>query len=209
MLAEIASDAVRDRVLVMRTLPHLAALDEDDLRLLAEEARLSHARAGERLFAEGVTISDDPHRRRGLGSRPFDGEGVSGPRLAVIEDGILRHWLLDSASARELGLVSNGRAARGTGLPSPSSTNLTLEPGSVSRADMIGSGVNGVTGDYSRGASGFWIEQGELTYPVAEITVAGNLKDMYRRLTPADDLEYRFGINAPTVRIEGLTIAGR
>lgn len=179
-------------------------------------------RMGERLFAEGVTISDDPHRRRGLGSRPFDGEGVSGPRLAVIEDGILRHWLLDSASARELGLVSNGRAARGTGLPSPSSTNLTLEPGSVSRADMIGSverglyitdmigsGVNGVTGDYSRGASGFWIEQGELTYPVAEITVAGNLKDMYRRLTPADDLEYRFGINAPTVRIEGLTIAGR
>ncbi|MBT9289446.1 TldD/PmbA family protein [Prosthecodimorpha staleyi] len=179
-------------------------------------------RMGERLFAEGITISDDPHRRRGLGSRPFDGEGVSGQRLAVIEDGILRHWLLDSASARELGLVTNGRAARGTGLPSPSSTNLTLEPGSVSRADMIGSvesglyitdmigsGVNGVTGDYSRGASGFWIEQGELTYPVAEITVAGNLRDMYRRLTPADDLEYRFGINAPTVRIEGLTIAGR
>jgi PmbA protein len=177
---------------------------------------------GTRVFAPGITIVDDPSLRRGLGSRPFDGEGVVGAPLTLVEDGVLQDWLLDSASARELGLATNGRASRGTGAPSPGSTNLTLMPGPSSREDMIrsvsrglyitdliGSGANGVTGDYSRGASGFWIENGELTYPVSEITVAGNLKDMYPRMTPASDLEYRFGINAPTVMIEGLTIAGR
>jgi PmbA protein len=177
---------------------------------------------GERLFAPGIRIVDDPARPRGLGSRPFDGEGVVGAPLAVIDDGILRHWFLDTATARELGLTTNGRASRGTGTPSPGSTNLTMMAGeqtpedlirSVKRGlfitDMIGSGVNGVTGDYSRGASGFWIENGELTYPVSEITVAGNLKTMYRNLVPANDLEFRFSLTAPTVMIEGLTIAGR
>jgi PmbA protein len=174
------------------------------------------------VFAPGVTITDDPYRRRGLGSHPFDGEGVAGPVLNLVEDGVLRHWLLDGATARELGLVTNGRASRGTGAPSPGSTNVTLRPGPTSRdemirsvkqgllvTDMIGSGVNGITGDYSRGASGFWIENGEITRPVSEVTVAGNLVDMFRRLVPADDLERRFGIDTPSVMIEGLTIAGR
>ncbi|MEJ1157742.1 TldD/PmbA family protein [Prosthecomicrobium sp. N25] len=189
---------------------------------IARKTSFLKDRMGERVFAPGVTIVDDPSLKRGLGSRPFDGEGVVGDPLAVIEDGVLRHWFLDSASARELGLATNGRASRGTGNPSPGSTNLTLMAGATSREDMIrsvarglyitdliGHGANGVTGDYSRGASGFWIENGELAYPVSEITVAGNLKDMYPRLTPASDLEYRFGINAPSVMIEGLTIAGR
>jgi PmbA protein len=189
---------------------------------IARKTSFLKDRMGQRLFPEGVTIVDDPHRVRGLGSRPFDGEGLVGPALSIIEDGVLAHWLLDCASARELGLTSNGRAARGTGNPMPASTNLTLLPGSQSRedlirsvtsgilvTDMIGSGVNGVTGDYSRGASGFWIENGELAGPVSELTIAGNLIDMYSRLVPANDLEYRFGINAPSVMIEGLTIAGR
>mgnify|MGYP000944188740 CR=1 FL=1 len=177
---------------------------------------------GTAVFAPGVTIVDDPRRRRGLSSHPFDGEGVAGPVLNLVEDGVLNHWLLDGASSRELGLVTNGRASRGTGSPSPGSTNVTLMPGTVGRdemirsvkegllvTDMIGSGVNGITGDYSRGASGFWIENGEIGHPVSEVTVAGNLADMYRRLVPADDLERRFGIDTPSVMIEGLTIAGR
>lgn len=189
---------------------------------IARKTSFLKDRMGERIFPQGVTITDDPFRVRGLGSRPFDGEGIVGEPLSIVEDGVLKHWLLDTATARELGLVSNGRASRGVGAPSPGSTNLTMLPGTTRRADMIksisrglyvtdmiGSGVNGVTGDYSRGASGLWIENGELTYPVAEITVAGNLKDMFARLTPADDLEYRFAINAPTIMIEGLTIAGR
>jgi PmbA protein len=179
-------------------------------------------RLGSRLFRDGVTIVDDPLRVRGLASRPFDGEGLAAEALAVVDDGLLCHWLLDCATGRELGLRSNGRAGRGTGNPTPVSTNLTLMPGSTGRADMIasvergllvtdmiGAGVNGVTGDYSRGASGFWIENGRLGGPVSELTVAGNLIDMYARLVPADDLEYRFGINAPSVMVEGLTIAGR
>lgn len=179
-------------------------------------------RLGERLFPAGVTIVDDPFRVRGLGSRPFDGEGLVGKPLSIVDDGILTSWLLDCAAARELGMAPNGRAGRGTGNPSPSSTNLTLLAGTVSQAemiasvergilvtDMIGAGVNGVTGDYSRGASGFWIENGQLGGPVSELTVAGNLIDMYARLVPANDLEYRFGINAPSLMVEGLTIAGR
>lgn len=174
------------------------------------------------VFAEGIRITDDPLRQRGRGSKPFDGEGVATAPLTLIDSGRLTTWLLDSSTARQLGLVSNGRAARGTGgTPSPSTTNLTLEPGTLSPkelmadiksgfyiTEMIGMGVNGVTGDYSRGASGFWIENGELTFPVSEITVAGNLKDMFARLTPANDLEYRMATNAPTVRIEGMTVAG-
>ena len=176
---------------------------------------------GKQVFAPGITISDDPFRRRGPASRPFDGEGIVGEKLDIIADGVLTTWTLDAATARELGLQSNGRASRGVGSPRPGSTNLTLHPGPTRRADMlasvrsglyitdmIGSGVNGVTGDYSRGCSGFWIENGELTFPVSEITVAGNLRDMYARLVPADDLTYRYGTDAPTVMIEGMTIAG-
>lgn len=177
---------------------------------------------GKPVFAEEVSVIDDPHRRRGLRSKPFDGEGVANERLALVEDGVLQTWLLDCRTARQLGLATNGRASRGVGSPpSPSSTNLYLAPGTVSPedlmadiaeglyvVDLIGMGVNGVTGDYSRGAAGFWIENGTLTYPVSECTIAGNLGAMFASLTAADDLEFRYGTNAPTVRIEGMTIAG-
>lgn len=174
------------------------------------------------LFAKGIRITDDPLKKRGRGSKPFDGEGVRTEALTLIDDGRLTTWLLDTSTGKQLGLPSNGRAARGTGgSPSPSTTNLTLEAGSLSPeelmaditsgfyvTEMIGMGVNGVTGDYSRGASGFWIENGELTFPVSEITIAGNLKDMFAYLTPASDLEFKAATNAPTVRIEGMTLAG-
>ncbi len=189
---------------------------------IARKTSFLKDRRGARVFAPGITILDDPRKVRGLASRPFDGEGMAGAPLTLVEDGILQDWLLDGASARELGLVSNGRASRGTGSPSPGSTNVTLKPGSRSReeliasidrgllvTDMIGSGVNGITGDYSRGASGFLIEKGEIGPAVSEVTVAGNLSDMFARLVPGSDLESRFAIAAPSVMIEGLTIAGR
>ncbi len=179
-------------------------------------------RMGQAIFAPGINVIDDPHRVRGLRSKPFDGEGVANQRHALIENGVLTSWFLDCASARQLGLETTGHAARGTGgPPSPSSTNLYLEAGKISVKDLIadikqgfyvtelmGMGVNGVTGDYSRGAAGFWIENGEIAFPVSEVTIAGNLKDMFARLTPASDLEFHHGTNAPTVRIEGMTLAG-
>ena len=179
-------------------------------------------RMGEQVFAPGIEVIDDPHRVRGLRSKPFDGEGVGNARRALIADGKLASWMLDCASARQLGLETTGHAARGTGgPPSPSSTNLYLQAGTLTVKDLIadikqgfyvtelmGMGVNGVTGDYSRGAAGFWIENGEIAFPVSEVTIAGNLKDMFARLTPASDLEFRHGTNAPTVRIEGMTLAG-
>jgi PmbA protein len=176
---------------------------------------------GEVIFAPGIDVIDDPLRPRGQRSKPFDGEGVATRRRSIIEDGRLTTWLLDSASARQLGLASTGNATRGTGLPSPGPTNFYMAPGKTAVKDligaiedgfyvteMIGMGVNGVTGDYSRGASGYWIEKGELAYPVAGLTIAGNLKEMYKALTPADDLVFKYGINAPTLRIDGMTIAG-
>ena len=177
---------------------------------------------GQRIFAAGVTVTDDPHRPRGFRSKPFDGEGLPNARRAFIDDGVLTSWVLDLRSARQLGLRSTGHASRGTsGPPGPATTNLYMEPGTLSPqeliadiksglyvTELIGMGVNGVTGDYSRGASGFWIENGEIAYPVNEITIAGNLKDMFLNLTPANDLVFRSSINAPTIRVEGLTIAG-
>jgi len=143
-------------------------------------------------------------------------------RLAVVEDGVLTSWFLDSATARELGLVTTGHAQRGvSSTPSPGPSNLHLSAGTVTPdalmadiadgffvTDLIGMGVNQVTGDYSRGASGFWIENGKRTYPVSEVTIAGNLIDLFKALSPANDLEFRFGTNAPTVRVEGLTVGG-
>ncbi|MDB5395119.1 MAG: modulator protein [Rhodospirillales bacterium] len=178
---------------------------------------------GAQLFAAGIEVVDDPFLMRGLRSRPFDGEGVAPIRRAVIEDGRLTTWFLDLRSARQLGLTTTGHAARGTGgPPSPSPSNLALMPGRQTPAELIGEienglyvtemmghGLNGVTGDYSRGAAGFWIENGQLTYPVSEMTVAGNLKDMFPRLTPANDLVRRYGIDAPTIRIDSMTVAGR
>lgn len=190
---------------------------------VARKTSFLRDRLGQRIFKAGVSIVDDPHRRRGLRSRPFDGEGVATRPLVLVDDGVLTSWLLDSATAAELGLKTTGHASRGTGgPPSPGATNLHLAAGTVSPkemigaitsglyvTDMIGSGVNMVTGDYSRGCSGYWIENGELAYPVAEITIAGNLVDMFANLTPADDLVLLHGVDAPTVLVEGLTVAGR
>jgi PmbA protein len=189
---------------------------------IARKTSFLKDRMGERLFRPGIRVIDDPLRKRGLRSRPFDGEGVLGKRLAVIEDGMLKTWFLDSATARELKLATTGHAARGvSSAPSPAPTNLHLEPGRQTPqeliaeiddgfyvTDLIGMGTNLVTGDYSRGASGLWIEHGELTYPVSEVTIAGHLNDIFASLTPANDLEFRYGTNAPTVRLEGLTVAG-
>ena len=174
------------------------------------------------VFAPGIAIVDDPHRPRGLRSKPFDGEGVRNQRTSLVENGVLKTWTLDCASAKQLGLETTGHAARGTGgPPSPSTTNLYMEAGSISPDDLIadiaqgfyvteliGMGVNMVTGDYSRGASGFWIENGKIAYPVSGVTIAGNLKNMFRQLTPASDLVFRYGTNAPTLRVEGMTVAG-
>jgi len=174
------------------------------------------------IFADGITVVDDPHRPRGQRSKPFDAEGIANKRRNLIDNGVLTTWLLDLASARQLDLETTGHAGRGTsGPPSPGATNLYLEPGKVSPEELIadieagfyitalmGMGVNSVTGDYSRGASGFWIEKGEITFPVTEMTVAGNLPDMFRALVPANNLEFRYGTNSPTVRIDGMTVAG-
>lgn len=175
------------------------------------------------VFAKGINIVDDPHKVRGLGSSPFDDEGVENRRWALIEDGVLTTWLMNSASARQLGLATTGHASRGlAGAPGVSTSNLTFEPGARSQAELIadagkgllitsmfGPSLNGNTGDWSVGCSGFWFEGGEIAYPVTEITVAGNLIDMYGRLVPGSDLEIRGSANAPSILIDGLAIAGR
>jgi PmbA protein len=190
---------------------------------VARKTSFLRDKLGERLFKSGIRVLDDPLRRRGLRSRPFDAEGVAANPLAVVEDGVLMSWFLDSATARELGLATTGHAQRGvSSAPSPGPSNLHLAAGTDTPetlitdiaagfyvTDLIGMGVNQVTGDYSRGASGFWIENGRRSYPVSEVTIAGNLVEMFRQLSPANDLEFRFGTNAPTVRVEGLTVAGR
>ena len=175
------------------------------------------------VFSDAITIVDDPLRPRGLRSKAFDGEGLATSRKNLIEDGTLTTWIMDLRSARQLGLKSTANAARGTSSPpSPATTNLYMEPGSVSPAELIadiksglyitglmGQGANLITGDYSRGAEGFWIENGEIAYPVSELTIAGNLDTMFRSVIPANDLTFRFGTNAPTLRIDGMTVAGK
>ena len=175
------------------------------------------------VFAKGITITDDPHRKRGLRSRPFDAEGAPTKPLEIINDGRLSTWLLDTRAARQLGMSSTGHAVRSTSsLPTPSPSNLYLHAGNSSPSqlisdiqsglyitELIGMGVNSVTGDYSRGAAGFWIDKGEIAWPVSELTVAGNLNDMLANLIPANDLLYQFGIDAPTIRIDGMTVAGQ
>jgi PmbA protein len=177
---------------------------------------------GEQVFARGITIRDDPHRARGLRSRPFDGEGLPTAPSDIIADGVLTGWLMDSASARQLGLEPTGHASRGVGgPPGVSTSNLYMAAGALSPealmadiklgvfvTELIGQGVNGVTGDYSRGASGFVIRDGKIAEPVAEITVAGNLKDMFLQITPANDLEFRRAVDVPTLRIDGMMVAG-
>jgi PmbA protein len=176
----------------------------------------------QRIFPEAITIVEDPHRQRGLRSKPFDAEGIANRRRALIDKGVLTTWLLDLRSSRQLGLKTTGHAARGTASPpAPAATNIWLEPGNLTPqqlmsdigsglyvTELMGMGVNGITGDYSRGAAGFWIEKGEIAFPVSEMTVAGNLNDMFARLVAANDLEFRTGADAPTVRIDDLTVAG-
>ena len=178
---------------------------------------------GERIFPAGVTIVDDPLRPGGLRSRGFDAEGIAAARRKLIDDGVLTTWLLDCAAARQLGLATTGHAARGIASPpAPAPSNAWLEAGAPSPQDlildikegiyiieMLGMGINPVTGDYSRGAAGFRIENGALSWPVSEITIAGNLIDMFGHVTPASDLEFRYGIDAPTLRIDGMTVAGQ
>jgi PmbA protein len=177
---------------------------------------------GQQIFSKGISVVDDPLRLRGLASRPFDGEGLTCSKRELIADGVLTGWVLDLRSARQLGLAPTGNGSRGlSSPPGPSTSNLHLEPGQLSPEQMIasikqglyiteliGNSVNMVTGDYSRGASGFWIENGQLAFPVSEITIAGNLRDMFMTLEPANDLVFKSSTNAPSCRVEGLTIAG-
>lgn len=179
-------------------------------------------RLGQRVLPPGTTVLDDPRRLRGLRTRPFDGEGVPTTARTLVEDGVLLTWLLDSRTARQLGMRTTGNAARAVGgAPSPAPSNVSLAPGRLSPAELmadiregiyvtelIGSGINGVTGDYSRGAAGFMIRNGELAEPVAELTVAGHLTAMLGTLVPANDLVFKRGTDAPTIRIDGLTVAG-
>ena len=174
------------------------------------------------MFAPGIVIRDDPHRMRGVRSRPFDGEGLPTASRALVEDGRITGWLMDSAAARQLGLAPTGHASRGHGgAPGVSVGNVVIEPGACSVAELIGDiadgvyvtelighGVNGVTGDYSRGASGLRIVNGAFAGPVAGITIAGNLLDMFAHLSAADDLEIYRGIDVPTLRVDGMTVAG-
>jgi PmbA protein len=189
---------------------------------IARKSSFLQDKLGESLFSRGINIIDDPLKVRGLRSRPFDAEGVAGKRRAIVADGKLTTWILDCATARELDLKTTGHAQRGvSSTPSPGASNLHLEPGNATPealiaditegfyvTDLIGMGANLVTGDYSCGAAGFWIENGQLSYPVSEVTIAGQLLEMFRTLTPANDLMFRYGVNAPTVRIEGMTVAG-
>lgn len=178
-------------------------------------------RMGQPVLPVSVTILDEPLLTRRAGSRPFDGEGVRGETMALVEDGILKNWILDTATAKELGLTTNGRAARSSGGVSPSSTNVSVSPGAVTPEELIaetgngiyvheliGQGTNLVTGDYSRGATGYMIENGRLTRPVSEFTIAGNLREMLLGLTLANDLDTRFSLVAPTMRVERMTVAG-
>jgi len=189
---------------------------------VARKTSFLRDKMGKQILKSGLSVTDDPLIVRGSSSRPFDGEGVAGERLVMVEDGVLNHWFLSTSTARELGLKTNGRGVRGGSLVSPSSTNLALEPGDISRdeliksvgtgfyvTELIGQGVNMITGEYSRGATGFWIENGELAFPVSEVTIASNLIDMFMRVTPASDIDRKFGVACPTLAIENMTLAGR
>ena len=180
-------------------------------------------RMGQRVFAEGVTLIDDPFRPRGMGSTPFDDEGAAVQKRALFDDGVLTTWLLNSASARQLGLETTGHASRGLAGPSGVSThNLHMEPGERDLAglmadagtgllvtSMFGPSLNGNTGDWSAGVSGFWFENGAVAYPVSEVTVAGKLTDLYLRIQRGSDLEFRGGFNVPSLMFDAVAIAGK
>ncbi|MEY8803344.1 TldD/PmbA family protein [Leisingera sp. XS_AS12] len=177
---------------------------------------------GKQVLPDSLSVMEDPHRPRISGSRPFDGEGLATRRRTVVDKGVLTGWTLDLASARKLGLESTANAARGIGgVPSPSTWNIALTQGDASREEllaqmgtgllvtsMIGSTINPNTGDYSRGASGFWVENGEIAYPVNECTIAGNLHDMLRSIVPANDARQHLSTVVPSLLVEGMTLAG-
>ena len=177
---------------------------------------------GAQILPSHLSVIEDPHRARVPGSRLFDAEGLATQKRAIIENGILTGWTLDHANARKLGMTSTANAARGTSSPpSPSNWNIELTQGAQSREDlirdmgtgllvtsMIGSTINSTTGDYSRGASGFWVENGAISHPVNECTIAGNLRDMLMRLTPANDARTHLSRVVPSLLVEGMTLAG-
>ncbi|RUS63400.1 TldD/PmbA family protein [Pseudorhodobacter sp. E13] len=177
---------------------------------------------GQQILPKGLSVIEDPHRPRIAGSRAFDGEGLPTARRAIVQDGVLMGWVLDLATGRKLGMDSTANAARGTSSPpSPGTSNIDLTQGVKSRADLvaemgtgllvtslIGSSINPTTGDYSRGASGFWVENGQIAYAVNECTIAGNLRDMLMRMTPANDARTHMSTRVPSLLVEGLTIAG-
>jgi PmbA protein len=189
---------------------------------VARGTTLLKDKMNEQIFSSNITIIDDPFVKRGHRSHPFDGEGLAPQKRSIIDKGVLTGWLLDLNSARQLGLKSTGNAGRGSGSPpSPRAANFYMQPGNISFDDLIkdidqgffvtqtiGGGGNIITGDYSRGARGFWIEKGRIAYPVSEVTIAGNLKDMWRACTPANDLKLKYGVDAPSIRIDGMTVAG-
>jgi PmbA protein len=187
---------------------------------VARKTSFLQDKLGDRVFAAGITIIDDPLRLRGLRSRPFDGEGLSVSRRELVVDGILQSWIAESASARQLGIQPTGNASRGVGgAPGAAPTNLYMTAGSRTReellaafpeavlvTELIGQGVNNVTGDYSRGATGFMVRNGEIAEPVDEITVASNLIDMFATLEPASDLEFRYGTDTATLLVPEMTV---
>lgn len=177
---------------------------------------------GQQVLPAGISLIEDPHRPRIGASRPFDGEGLATRRREIVADGVLAGWVLDLATGRKLGMASTANASRGTSAPpSPSTTNIDLTQGTVSRDDllaqmgaglwvtsMIGSTINPTTGDYSRGAAGFWVENGQISHPVHECTIAGNLRDMLRRIIPANDARPHLSTRVPSILIDGMTLAG-
>jgi PmbA protein len=188
---------------------------------VARKTSFLRDKMGEQILSAKVTVTDDPLRLRGSASRPFDGEGVAGQKLTMVENGVLKHWFLSHAVARELGLETNGRGVRSGSSVSPTSTNFAFELGDISPdelirnigtglyvTEVIGQGVNMITGEYSRGASGYWIENGVLTHAISEVTIAGNLQDMFMNMVLANDLDRSFGTAAPTIAITGMTLAG-
>ena len=177
---------------------------------------------GQAVLPQGFSLIEDPTRPRAPASRPFDAEGLAVRKKALVEDGILRSWVLDLATARRLGLTSTGNATRGvTAPPSPGTGNVDLTPGAASRDDLIaemgtgllvtsliGQTISPTTGDYSRGASGFWVEKGRISHPVHECTIAGNLRDMLRNMTVANDARPHLALRVPSILISGMTLAG-
>jgi PmbA protein len=189
---------------------------------VARKSSFLWEKMGQKILSPNITITDDPQIVRGPSSRPFDGEGIAGEKLTMIENGVLKQWFLSTSVAREIGLTTNGRGVRGGTSVGASSTNLALEPGTMTPeeliagvgngfyvTELIGHGTNLLTGEFSCGASGFWIENGQKTFAVSEVTIASNLNDMFMRVTPANDIDRSFGTASPTLAIEGMTLAGR